>query len=58
MTDEQVDPPPAYDPDDDEWAAVHRALGKEWCRPCAEWHNPPECWIDTEGVSRFDQPTT
>lgn len=43
-----------YDPDDDEWSGTFRALGYEWCRPCAEWHRPPECWIDSGGRSRLD----
>ena len=40
----------------DEWDKVQMAAGYTWCRPCAEWHRPPECWIDEQGVSELDQP--
>lgn len=44
----------AYDPDTDEWAQTFRDCGYEWCRPCREWHRPPECWIDEQGRPRLD----
>lgn len=33
----------------DEWDQAHRDIGREWCRPCREWHRPPECTIDQDG---------
>ncbi len=44
-------PPPPLESD---WDQVHRDLGYEWCRPCAEWHRPPECAIDEDGVPELD----
>lgn len=38
----------------DPWEQAYRDLGYAWCRPCAEWHRPPECWITDRGVSALD----
>lgn len=43
-----------YDPERDEWAQTYRDTGYEWCRPCKEWHRPPECWIDPNGQPQLD----
>ena len=34
---------------ENDWAQTYRDCGYEWCRPCAEWHRPPECAIDEQG---------
>lgn len=39
----------------DDWDAVFRQVGYEYCRPCREWHRPPECAIDESGVPDLDQ---
>jgi hypothetical protein len=41
--------PEGYDPDTDEWAQTYRDCGYDYCRPCREWHRPPECAIDEQG---------
>ena len=32
-----------------DWDQTYRDAGYEWCRPCGEWHRPPECAIDELG---------
>jgi hypothetical protein len=32
-----------------DWDQTYRDLGYEWCRPCQEWHRPPECPINEAG---------
>jgi hypothetical protein len=32
-----------------DWSQSYRDLGYDWCRPCQEWHRPPECAIDQDG---------
>lgn len=39
---------------DDEWDPVLISLGFVLCRPCNEWHRPPECWIDETGTPALD----
>lgn len=41
-------------PADDEWHQVYVELGYTWCRPCGEYHRPPECAIDQQGVPELD----
>jgi hypothetical protein len=33
----------------DEWDQVLLDVGYINCRPCDEWHRPPECAIDDQG---------
>lgn len=41
-------------PGEEEWAQTYRDCGYDWCRPCREWHRPPECWITPDGVPAYD----
>lgn len=34
-----------------DWDQTYHDVGYEWCRPCREWHRPPECDIDEDGRS-------
>ncbi len=43
---------------DDDWDQAHRDLGYTHCRPCREWHRPPECAIDENGTPDLDQENT
>lgn len=38
----------------DAWDRAFIEAGYAYCRPCAEWHRPPECWIDQRGVPALD----
>lgn len=38
-----------YPPEDDEWYQAMVDVGYAWCRPCREYHRPPECCIDQDG---------
>lgn len=40
--------------DVDEWDQLLLSLGRIHCRPCAEWHRPPECWITEEGTPALE----
>jgi len=40
----------------DDWHDTMVELGYNFCRPCDEYHRGDECWIDENGVSRYDQP--
>lgn len=40
----------------DPWDQACLDLGYAWCRPCQEWHRPPECWIDQDGTPALDLP--
>lgn len=44
---------------EEEWAGTYRDIGYDWCRPCGEWHRPPECPIDEQGraVPTWDDPS-
>jgi hypothetical protein len=37
-----------------DWDRVLLDAGYIWCRPCADWHRPPECWITEDGTGRYD----
>ena len=37
-----------HDPPD-EWDQTFLDCGYSWCRPCEEWHRPPECSVDEQG---------
>lgn len=39
---------PEHDPPD-EWDQTFMDAGYSWCRPCGEWHRPPECAVDERG---------
>jgi hypothetical protein len=34
---------------EEEGANTYRDAGYDWCRPCGEWHRPPECPINERG---------
>lgn len=38
----------------DDWDQTLRELGYVDCRPCDEWHRPPECWITEEGTPALE----
>lgn len=44
----------------DEWDQVMIDAGYAWCRPCDEWHRPPECAVALDGlpVHWWDQIST
>lgn len=44
-----VTPEPTTDDRDNGWAQTYRDCGYTYCRPCGEWHRPPECAIDEHG---------
>jgi hypothetical protein len=52
MTDRDGDP--IEQPADDAWHRTYLELGYEWCRPCREYHRPPECAIDEQGLPELD----
>ena len=35
---------------DDEWHQAHVDAGYDYCRSCKEYHRPPECAINEQGV--------
>lgn len=38
-------------PGDDEWGPTMNDLGYTWCRPCVDYHRPPECAIREDGAT-------
>lgn len=55
-----TDPTPADprpQPADDYWHRAYLDAGYDWCRPCGEYHRPPECAIDERGVPELDWST-
>ena len=40
----------------DGWHDTMIQLGRVFCRACDQYHSGDECWIDENGVSRYDQP--
>lgn len=37
-----------------EWDQALIEAGYIPCRPCNEWHRPPECWITEEGIPALE----
>jgi hypothetical protein len=44
-----TDPQKAPVTEGSDWDQTYLDAGYEWCRPCREWHRPPECPIDEQG---------
>lgn len=42
------------EPARDEWHQAYLDSGYDWCRPCREYHRPPECAIDQDGVPELE----
>lgn len=43
----------------DDWGQTMIDLGYTWCRPCVEYHRPPECAIREDGsTAHWWEPTT